>query len=49
MAVSANRKREFAGGEFYLPCVLIIRRMSEGERHNRVALNDILREHGVAT
>jgi 2,3,4,5-tetrahydropyridine-2-carboxylate N-succinyltransferase len=49
VAVSANRKREFAGGEFYLPCVLIIRRMSEGERHNRVALNDILREHGVAT
>ena len=49
VAVSANRKREFAGGEFYLPCVLIIRRMSEGERHNKVALNDILREHGVAT
>jgi 2,3,4,5-tetrahydropyridine-2-carboxylate N-succinyltransferase len=49
VAVSANRKREFAGGEFYLPCVLIIRRMSEGERHNKVALNDILREHGVST
>jgi 2,3,4,5-tetrahydropyridine-2,6-dicarboxylate N-succinyltransferase len=49
VAVSANRKREFAGGEFYLPCVLIIRRLSEGERHNRVALNDILREHGVST
>jgi 2,3,4,5-tetrahydropyridine-2-carboxylate N-succinyltransferase len=49
VAVSANRKREFAGGEFFLPCVLIIRRMSEGERHNKVALNDILREHGVAT
>jgi 2,3,4,5-tetrahydropyridine-2-carboxylate N-succinyltransferase len=49
VAVSANRKREFAGGEFFLPCVLIIRRMSEGERHNKVALNDILREHGGAT
>ena len=49
VAVSANRKREFAGGEFYLPCVLIIRRMSEGERHNKVTLNALLREHGVAT
>jgi len=37
------------GGEFYLPCVLIIRRLSEGERHSKTALNDILREHGVAT
>jgi 2,3,4,5-tetrahydropyridine-2-carboxylate N-succinyltransferase len=49
VAVSANRRREFAGGEFFLPCVLIIRRMSEGERHNKVALNALLREHGVAT
>lgn len=49
VAVSANRRREFAGGEFFLPCVLIIRRMSEGERHNKSALNDLLREHGVAT
>ena len=49
VAVSASRRREFAGGEFFLPCVLIIRRMSEGERHNKVALNAILREHGVST
>ena len=49
VAVSSSRKREFEGGEFYLPCVLIIRRMSEGERHNKAKLNDILREHGVAT
>jgi len=49
VAVSASRRREFAGGEFFLPCVLIIRRMNEGERHNKVALNALLREHGVAT
>jgi 2,3,4,5-tetrahydropyridine-2,6-dicarboxylate N-succinyltransferase len=49
VAVSANRKREYPGGEFYLPCVLIIKRMSEGERHNKAALNEILRDHGVAT
>jgi len=29
--------------------VLIIRRMDEGERHNKVALNNILRDHGVST
>jgi 2,3,4,5-tetrahydropyridine-2-carboxylate N-succinyltransferase len=49
VAVSASRRREFPGGEYFLPCVLIIRRMDEGERHNKVALNDILRDHGVAT
>ncbi len=49
VAVSASRKRTYPGGEYYLPCVLIIRRLSEGERHNKVALNDILRESGVST
>ncbi len=49
VAVSASRKREYPGGEYYLPCVLIIRRLTEGERHNKVALNDILRESGVST
>jgi 2,3,4,5-tetrahydropyridine-2-carboxylate N-succinyltransferase len=49
VAVSASRRREFSGGEFFLPCVLIIRRLSEGERHNKVTLNNVLREHGVST
>jgi 2,3,4,5-tetrahydropyridine-2-carboxylate N-succinyltransferase len=49
VAVSANRRREFSGGEFFLPCVLIIKHLSEGERHSKVKLNEILRDHGVAT
>jgi 2,3,4,5-tetrahydropyridine-2-carboxylate N-succinyltransferase len=49
VAVSASRRREFAGGEYFLPCVLVVRRLSEGERHNKTALNDVLREHGVST
>ncbi|MHB2029170.1 MAG: 2,3,4,5-tetrahydropyridine-2,6-dicarboxylate N-succinyltransferase [Acidimicrobiales bacterium] len=49
VAVSASRRREYLGGEFFLPCVLVIKRLSEGERHNKVALNEILRDHGVAT
>ena len=49
VAVSATRPRSFAGGEFQLPCVLILRRMEEGERHDKVALNAILRDHGIST
>ncbi len=48
VAVSAARRRTFQGGEFFLPCVLVIRRLSEGERHDKARLNDILRDHGVA-
>ena len=49
VAVTANRRREYPGGEFFLPCVLIIKRMEQGETHDKVALNSLLREHGVAT
>ncbi len=44
IAVQAGRKREFPGGEFTLPCVLVLRRYEPGERSH---LNDILRETGV--
>jgi 2,3,4,5-tetrahydropyridine-2-carboxylate N-succinyltransferase len=49
VAVQASRRREFPGGEFFLPCVLVIRRLTEGERHDKARLNDILRQHGVST
>jgi 2,3,4,5-tetrahydropyridine-2-carboxylate N-succinyltransferase len=48
VAVQASRRREFAGGEFFLPCVLVIKRLTEGERHDKAKLNDILRHHGVS-
>ncbi len=48
VAVGASRRREFPGGEFYLPCVLVLRRLSEGERHDKAQLNEILRSHGVS-
>ena len=31
---------------FGLPCILVIKRLTEGERHDKGALNDILRDHG---
>jgi 2,3,4,5-tetrahydropyridine-2-carboxylate N-succinyltransferase len=49
VAVTATRPRTFSGGEFGLPCVLVIKRLTEGERHDKAALNDVLRDHGAAT
>lgn len=48
VAVGGSRTRDFAGGAFGMPCVLVIRRLAEGERHDKARLNDVLREHGVA-
>jgi 2,3,4,5-tetrahydropyridine-2-carboxylate N-succinyltransferase len=49
VAVSATRSRTFPGGEFGLPCVLVVKRLTEGERHEKAQLNAVLRDHGVAT
>jgi 2,3,4,5-tetrahydropyridine-2-carboxylate N-succinyltransferase len=49
VVVQAMRKREFPGGEFGLPCALILRRLEPGERADTAKLNETLREHGVAT
>jgi 2,3,4,5-tetrahydropyridine-2-carboxylate N-succinyltransferase len=44
--VAAHRTRSYPGGEFGLPCVLVVRRLEPGERHDKAQLNDILRQHG---
>ena len=49
VAVTASRRRDFPGGEFFLPCVLVIKRLETGERHDKAQLNAVLREHGVST
>jgi len=46
VAVQATRPRRYPGGEFGMPCVLVIRRLEPGERHDKAKLNDILRQHG---
>jgi 2,3,4,5-tetrahydropyridine-2-carboxylate N-succinyltransferase len=48
VAVFGTRPREFAGGTFGLPAALVIKRLTEGERHDKTVLNDVLRDHGVA-
>ena len=47
VAVSATRPRSFPGGEFGLPCALVIRRLAEGERHDKAQLEAILRDHAA--
>ena len=49
VAVLATRPRTFGGGEFGLPCVLVLKYLDPGERHDKSALNDVLRTHGVTT
>lgn len=47
VTIQASRRRQFPGGEFGLPCALVIRRLAEGDRHDKGKLEDILREHGI--
>ncbi len=47
VSVGGTRTREFPGGEFGMPCVLVLRRLEKGSVHDQAALNDILRDHGV--
>ena len=49
VAVGGTRTKEFKGGTFGLPAVLILKRLEEGQRHDKAALNDILRDHGINT
>ncbi|HVB43571.1 MAG TPA: 2,3,4,5-tetrahydropyridine-2,6-dicarboxylate N-succinyltransferase [Streptosporangiaceae bacterium] len=47
VCVSGTRGRSFPGGDFGMQCVLVLKRLPEGERHDKAALNDVLRDHGV--
>jgi 2,3,4,5-tetrahydropyridine-2,6-dicarboxylate N-succinyltransferase len=49
VAIRASRRRQYPGGEFFVPCVLVIKRLTEGERHDKAQLNSVLREHGAST
>ncbi|HZU80845.1 MAG TPA: 2,3,4,5-tetrahydropyridine-2,6-dicarboxylate N-succinyltransferase [Acidimicrobiales bacterium] len=49
VAVSASRRRQFPGGEFFLPCVLVIKRLEPGQRHDKATLESVLRGHGSAS
>jgi len=48
VAVGSTRVKSFAGGEFGMPCLLVLRTLAEDEIHDKLALNEVLRQHGVA-
>jgi 2,3,4,5-tetrahydropyridine-2-carboxylate N-succinyltransferase len=47
VCVGGTRARRFAGGEFGMPCVLVLKRLPEGGTHDKLMLNEILRDHGM--
>jgi 2,3,4,5-tetrahydropyridine-2-carboxylate N-succinyltransferase len=48
VCVGSTRVKSFPGGDFGMPCLLVLRRLDEGRAHDKLVLNDVLREHGVA-
>ena len=48
VCVSSTRVKSFPGGEFTQPCLLVLKRLDEGARHDKLKLNEILREHEVS-
>jgi 2,3,4,5-tetrahydropyridine-2-carboxylate N-succinyltransferase len=47
VCVNGTRNREFPGGTYGMQCVLVLKRLTEGERHDKSQLNDVLRDHGA--
>jgi 2,3,4,5-tetrahydropyridine-2,6-dicarboxylate N-succinyltransferase len=47
VSVGGTRPRKFPGGEFGMPCVLVLKRLPEGSVHDKSALNETLRDHGI--
>jgi 2,3,4,5-tetrahydropyridine-2-carboxylate N-succinyltransferase len=48
VCVSSMRMKTFPGGEFGTPCLLVLKRLAEGESHAKLQLNEILRDHGFS-
>jgi 2,3,4,5-tetrahydropyridine-2-carboxylate N-succinyltransferase len=49
VAIGAARRREYPGGEFFVPCVLVIKRLDPGRRHDKAQLEAVLRDHQLST
>jgi len=49
VVVQGTRMKEFAGGTFGLPCALILRTLADGEAHDKLKLNALLREHDIVS
>ena len=49
VVVNSSRVKSFPGGDFGMHCLLVLRTLPLGAEHDKLQLNDILRQHGVAT
>ena len=49
VCVGSTRVKSFPGGDFGMPIVLVLRTLGPDEIHDKLVLNDVLREHGVST
>ena len=47
VCVGSSRVKSFPGGDFGMPCLLVLRYL-EGTEHDKLQLNDVLRRHGLA-
>jgi 2,3,4,5-tetrahydropyridine-2-carboxylate N-succinyltransferase len=48
VAVQSWVQKDFPGGQFGAPCILVIQRLEEGVRHGGSRLNEILRDRNVS-
>ncbi|WP_194896041.1 2,3,4,5-tetrahydropyridine-2,6-dicarboxylate N-succinyltransferase [Catenulispora pinisilvae] len=46
VCVTSTRVKKFPGGEFTTPCLLVLRRLAPGEAHDKLQINDMLRDSG---
>lgn len=46
VSVASTRMKEFPGGTFGQPCILVIRRLAPGESHDKLKIDELLRSHG---
>jgi 2,3,4,5-tetrahydropyridine-2-carboxylate N-succinyltransferase len=47
VAVTATRQRKFGSHAYGMPCILVIKHLHEGDRHDKAQLETILRDHGA--
>jgi 2,3,4,5-tetrahydropyridine-2-carboxylate N-succinyltransferase len=47
VCVGSTRMKSFPGGDFGMPCLLVLRYL-EGTEHDKLQLNEVLRRHGLA-
>jgi len=48
VCVGSTHLKQYPGGQFGAPCLLVLKRLTEGAEHEKLALDELFREHGLA-